>query len=223
MISPPEKEKIKALEEMLMLLGLPAGAERLGKLKSYLSLIELASSRHSLVGDKEYRKLVFKHLYDSLYPLTVMRVETGPLLDLGTGAGLPGIPLKIFLPEIPVYLLDSNRRKINFVKHACRSLGFHKAYGVTGRAESLAREPCYREAFHYLFSRAVAPIRELAKIAFPFAAPGGRLVFYKGPALEKEISGAKAVIDGLGGRIKKELSYRLPTGERRLLVIMEKL
>lgn len=207
---------------MLGLLSLPAGPGEVERLKAYLSLIQVGTSRHCLVGDKGHYNLIYKHLFDSLYPLTVMKLEQGPLLDLGTGAGLPGVPLKIFLPELPVYLLDSNRRKINFVKHVCQRLKLEKVYFLTGRAENLACDVQYRETFRYVFSRAVAQVNLLAELTLPFTALGGQVVLHKGPAAEKEMAQAASMVELCGGRVNRRLPYKLPTGEQRVIIIIDK-
>lgn len=211
-------EITKALE----LLSLPAGNREVENLTTYLSLIQMGTNRHRLVGDESYYKIIYKHLFDSLYPLTVMKMEQGPLLDVGTGAGLPGIPLKIFLPEIPIYFLDSSHRKISFVKHVCRCLKLEGVFFLLGRAEKIAGDIQYRETFQYVCSRAVARTNLLAEIALPFTVLGGQVVLYKGPAAEKEIIQAKTVLELCGGRISKRVSYKLPTGEQRVIIIIDK-
>ncbi len=212
----------EAVKEMLGLLSLPAGIREVEKLANYLSLIQLGARNHRLVGDKDLHTLIYKHLFDSLYPLTVMKLEKEPLMDLGTGAGLPGVPLKIFLPELPVYLVDSNHRKMNFVKHVCRDLKLKKVIYLTDRAERLAGDVQYRETFGYVFSRALARVNLLVEMALPFVAPGGQLVMYKGPAAQIELTRAQSRVKLLGGRVNSMESYKLPTGEQRVLIVIEK-
>ncbi len=200
-----------------------AGQREINNLREYLSLIKLGVNSRRLVGDRDSSVLIYKHLFDSLYPLTIMRLEHGPVLDLGTGAGLPGVPLKIFLPEIPFYLLDSNRRKINFVKHVSERLKLENIYFLTGRAEELACSTRYREKFRYVFSRAVAKAQILAEMALPFAAKGGQVVLYKGPAGKTEILQAQTTLQVCGGQVTDIRPYVLPTGEQRLIIFIDKL
>ncbi len=208
--------------KMLGLLSLSAGPDEIEKLEIYLSLIRMGSRRHRLVGDRDAHHLIYKHFYDSLYPLQVMKFERGPLLDLGTGVGLPGIPLKIFLPALPIYLLDSNRRRIAFVKHVCQRLGLEDLFFLEGRAEHFAGNPRYRESFQHVISRAVARSELLAEMTLPFTAVGGRAVWYKGPTAEEEILQASAGVRLLGGQVGEKLTYRLPTGEKRVLIVIDK-
>ncbi|HHX87115.1 MAG TPA: 16S rRNA (guanine(527)-N(7))-methyltransferase RsmG [Firmicutes bacterium] len=213
----------EVLADMLRQLSLEAGEREIDSLRLYLSLIKLGVKSQRLVGDRGISVLIYKHLFDSLYPLTAMNLKQGPLLDLGTGAGLPGVPLKIFLPETPIYLLDSNRRKINFVKHVSERLKLRNIYFLTGRAEHLAYSKAYRERFRYVFSRAVAKARILIELALPFAVPGGQVVLYKGPSGETEIMQAQATLQACGGQVSDRRSYKLPTGEQRVIIVINKI
>ncbi|TBH21249.1 16S rRNA (guanine(527)-N(7))-methyltransferase RsmG [Thermus thermamylovorans] len=214
-------------EELLLEGGKALGLDLEAHLPAFSRLYGLlleASRQQNLTALRGEEEVVVKHFLDSLSLLTLPLFE-GPLriLDLGTGAGFPGLPLKIVRPELEVVLLDATRKKVAFVAQAVAALGLKGAYPLWGRAEELAHRPEHREAYGRVVARAVASLCVLAELGLPFLALGGYLVAQKGPRVWQETAPLPRALDLLGGRLDGVHSLRLPfTGEERNLVLLAK-
>lgn len=176
----------------------------------------------TIVGDQE---IVIEHFLDSLACVPFLKPvqREMALLDVGTGGGVPGIPLKIVLPELDLVLLDASLKKVHFLEEVCRILGLQGARAMHGRAEDLGRQPEYRESFTWVVSRAVAPICTLAEYCLPFVKPGGFFIALKGPAVYDELEQGAYGIQLLGGHVEDIKKVCLPFSEKeRHLVIVKK-
>ncbi len=177
----------------------------------------------NLTGITGLREVFIKHFLDSLALLLAMPYPQGPLIDVGSGAGFPGIPLKIMFPGLAVTLLDSLRKRTDFLEETVRSLGLREVTIVHGRAEDLGRDPCYREKYPLVVARAVAPLPVLAELCLPFAAVGGIFAAYKGPEGDRELAAAGGALELLGGGRTGKFFYNLPEGQgRRILLLIKK-
>lgn len=221
--------KVTSTREFRELLGRVAAELGLGisnlqkeQLLRYVDLLLEGLGRQRLVGEKSGVSLIEKHIYDSLYPLKLLRIPPGSLLDLGTGAGLPGIPLKISLPELKLYLLDAKTQRINYLRRVAAELELPEVYYLPGRAEVWGRKPGCRECFDCVVSRAVARAAVLAELALPLVKVGGSLLLYKGKQGVGEMEEAKNSISLCGGRQERSWRYRLITGEERTLFLIKK-
>lgn len=194
-------------------------------LADYTALLLEGLKKQRLVGETTEKGIIQKHIYDSLYPLTVcvQVFDSVSLLDLGTGAGLPGIPLKICRPSSKLYLMDSNRRKINFLRRTVDRLGLQQVEFLHGRAEEFGRNENYRGSLSLIVSRAVAPAAILAELALPLLTEKGILLLYKGRRGDEEAFQAAGAISRLGGKLERNWEYRLPTGEARTLLLFKKI
>lgn len=216
-------EKLReCLDSVIAGLGLEVKKSQKEQLLLYVGLLQEGLKKQRLVGEKSGAALIEKHLCDSLYPMKLWRFPPGRLLDLGTGAGLPGIPLKICLPVIRLYLVDANRRKINFLRRVAAELALSEIYYLPGRAEEWGRDPGYREQFSCVVSRAVARAAVLAELGLPLVKAGGYLVMYKGKHGLNEMEEAGVSIHLCGGRLEHYWHYYLPTGEERTLFLIKK-
>ncbi len=211
------------LETVIATLGLTVGNTQKDKLLIYIRLLLEGLITQRLVGERSGTALIEKHLYDSLYPLTLWQIPRGSLLDLGTGAGLPGIPLKICLPEQELYLLDANRRKINFLRRVAAELALQGVFFMPGRAEEWGRDHGCRERFGCVVSRAVARAAVLVELGLPLVKIGGYLLLYKGKYGYSEIEEAGIPLQLCGGRLENSWRYRLLTGEERTLYLIRKI
>ncbi|MGB4682196.1 MAG: 16S rRNA (guanine(527)-N(7))-methyltransferase RsmG [Firmicutes bacterium] len=210
------------LVKVMDALGLDLDGGQVQQLLSYVRLLQEGLKQQRLVGDESSSALIGKHLYDSLYPLTVWQMPPGRLLDLGTGAGLPGIPLKICLPGQELYLMDASQKKINFLRKVVRELALAKVFFLPGRAEDWGRDPGCREQFHCVVSRAVARAPILVELGLPLVQLGGFLLLYKGSRGPQEMEAAAPALQLCGGRLEKSWRYRLLTGEERTLFLVRK-
>lgn len=210
-----------------------AGAQRLGLLLTpeqvesfelyYEELIRW-NSKVNLTTIVDYEQVQLKHFLDSL-TLTLAVEDIPPLLlDVGTGAGMPGVPLKILFPSIHLTLLESVARKASFLEHLVARLGLEGVEVLTGRAEHLAHDGRYRQRFDLVLSRGVAKLATLAELALPFCTIGGAFIAQKKGGIEGEIEAAARAIDILGGRLRGVKRVGLEElGEERALVIIDKL
>ncbi len=211
---------------------LVVGAKRLGfelsqpQLESFqLYYEELVqwNERVNLTAIKDYEEVQTRHFLDSLTVALFLDDIPCPVLDLGTGAGFPGIPVRILLPNIRLSLLESTAKKAAFLNHLVDRLGLEGVEVVTGRAEELAHDASYREAFAVVLSRGVARLDTLAELALPFCLCGGRLVAQKKGDIDAEVDAASPVIDILGGRLREVRRLSLEElDEERALVVIDK-
>lgn len=211
---------------------LVVGAEKLGfelsqpQLESFqLYYEELVqwNERVNLTAIKDYEEVQTRHFLDSLTVALFLDDIPCPVLDLGTGAGFPGIPVRILLPNIRLSLLESTAKKAAFLNHLVDRLGLDGVEVVTGRAEQLAHDASYREQFAVVLSRGVARLDTLAELALPFCLCGGRLVAQKKGDIDAEVDAASPVIDILGGRLREVRRLSLEElDEERALVVIDK-
>ncbi len=206
------------IEKMLKDIELEFDAYRCEQLALFTEMLLDGLKRQRLTGEKTAEGIIGKQIYDSLYPLKVTTFHPGStVLDLGSGGGFPGIPLKICQPEIIIHLLDSNQRKISFLQGVAEKLGLEQVYLIGGRAEEYGQNRCYREKYDLVLSKAVAKTVVLAELAFPMAKVGGKVLLYKGPRGDQEVAEAKKAIDACGGRVDQVWYYKLTSGEDRAL------
>lgn len=171
--------------------------------------------------------IAVKHFYDSVYPFTLIDVPRGTkLIDVGTGAGFPSVPLKIYRGDIEITLLDSLNKRVNFLKELSDSLGIN-AECIHTRAEDAARFKkegnALRESFDIATARAVANLRELCEYCLPFVKVGGYFAALKGRDGGEEAEKAEKAVSLLGGKIENVISYELPNGDSRRLILIKKI
>lgn len=206
-----------------MHIELPDGALEL--LNRYYEMLIDTNKVMNLTTITEYSEVVIKHFADSaaIGCITDMNGNID-LIDVGTGAGFPGIVLKIVYPQLSVVLLDSLNKRVNFLKNVITELGLTDISAIHGRAEDIARNKDYREKFDLCVSRAVANMSSLSEYCLPFVKVGGRFIPYKADGCDEEVKAASKAVNILGGKIRKIESYVIPdTDICRKFVVIDKL
>ena len=168
----------------------------------------------NLTGITEYEEVNEKHFVDSLSIVKAIDIESvKSVIDVGTGAGFPGIPLKIAFPHLNVVLLDSLNKRINFLNEVIAELGLTDIKTIHGRAEDYAKQTEYREKFDLCVSRAVANLSTLSEYCLPYVSVNGLFIPYKSGEIDEELENSKKAVKVLGGEIENVVKFQLPGTE----------
>ncbi len=191
-------------------------------LRYYELLIEW-NSFMNLTGITEYEEVVIKHFVDSLSLVKAVELnEDISLIDIGTGAGFPGVPLKIVFPDFKVTLLDSLNKRIKFLDEVIFQLGLTDIKTIHGRAEDFSKPDKLREKYDICVSRAVANLSSLCEYCLPFVKLDGKFIPYKSEKISDEIENAKKAIFVLGGKIENQIDFYINEDIYRNLIIIRK-
>lgn len=215
---------VKKLKDGIEHLNISYSNEQLEQLWEYYLFFKAENKKYNLSTITDPEEVIKKHFLDSLVILSHLEIESRKRwLDIGTGAGFPGLVLKLFLPGDSFYLLDSSTKKVNFLNQLIYKLGLKGIDATHGRAEDLAQIEEWRASFDYVTSRAVASLNVLLEYVVPFLKIGGLAYLYKGPEYMEEIDEAEAALKTLGAEIKEKIKLDVPGLEAdRYLLIVEK-
>lgn len=205
--------------------GLELTDAQIARLTRFVELLLEWNAKFNLTRITDPAEVVTKHLLDSLSPLSAVEFPANAkVLDIGTGAGMPGIPLKIVRPDLEMTLFDATRKKLTFIDAVIDDLGLTKASTLHGRAEDKAHDPAMRGSYDVVTARAVSDMRALAEYTLPYAKVKGIAVAMKGPDIEQELSSASKAISTLGGKVEKVEKLTLPHSDAsRTLVVIRKI
>lgn len=185
---------------------------------TYFSMLVETNKFMNLTAITEEQDVLIKHFLDSVLPIEHIP-QNASVVDVGTGAGFPALPLKIVRPDLNISMVDSLNKRINFLNNVIISLALDNISATHARAEDFAKK--HREAFDVAVARAVAPLNTLSEYLLPLLKIGGIAVIYKSSKLDEELTAATKAIDVLGGQVDKILTYNIEEGqlERNVLII----
>lgn len=202
--------------------GVTVTDEQCAQFETYYRLLVSWNERMNLTGITERKDVYWKHFFDSLTPAFFVKVQTyDRLLDVGSGAGFPGLPLKIVFPHLHLTVIDSLKKRLAFIDEVCEQLQLHDVQTSHGRAEDLGQHKRYRETFDLVTARAVAKLNVLSEYCLPFTRVGGQFIALKSDRALEEEEEAGAAILRLGGRKMVAHHLELPhqLGGRRIIFI----
>lgn len=212
----------KEMNINLMALNLKLDDSQIKNFYDFMNLLIEKNKVMNLTGITEPKEVILKHFIDSLTVLKYIN-ENDNIIDVGTGAGFPGIPLKIAENSLEITLLDSLNKRINFLNEVIEKINLNKVKTIHGRAEDFGQDFKYREKYDVAVSRAVAPLNVLLEYMLPFVKVGGQCICMKGNNCDEEIENSKRAIEILGGKIEKIKKFNLPNSDNnRTIFIIKK-
>lgn len=197
--------------------------KQLAQFKIYADFLVEYNEKVNLTAITDPEGIAVKHFADSIVPFAEIDTENKRIIDVGTGAGFPSVPLKIRDSSVKLTLLDSLNKRVVFLSQLCEKLNLSNVEYVHGRAEEVGRKGEYREKYDIATARAVASLRELAEYCLPFVKVGGYFIALKGPDCEQEANDAKNAVKLLGGEIKEIKKYSLGENAGRSVIIIQKI
>lgn len=201
--------------------GIEITPEQSEKLEILMEFMLEYNKNVNLTRITERNEVIEKHYIDSILPLTLFDVPRGTkIVDIGTGAGFPSLPMKVYRPDLNFTLIDSLGKRVKYLDLACEKIGV-TCETVHGRSEEVARNKKYREMFDFATARAVAALNVLCEYCLPYVKKGGYFIALKGA--EDETEAAATAIEKLGGKLEKVIRYELPEGDKRCLIVIKKI
>ncbi len=203
--------------------GVELSQQQISLFDLFLEGLRSWNRRMNLTGISEGREMIIKLLLDPLVAVPHLP-SRGTVLDVGSGAGIPGLPLKIAVRELELHLVESKAKKVSFLRTMIRNLGLSGITAYEGRAEDGFAAAGLLPSYDIVTARALAPLAKTIDICYPYLSKGGALVTFKGAKVQKEIEESEKLLDALHLEISKNVSYRLPEtkGIRYLVILKER-
>ena len=218
-----KEEFKKVLYEKTKQIGIELTEEQLEKFYLYMNILLEWNEKINLTAITNEKEIILKHFVDSL-TINKYIEDSKSLIDVGTGAGFPGIPIKILRQDLKITLLDSLNKRINFLNEVIEKLDLKNIECIHGRAEEFGKNKNYREKYDFATSRAVANMSTLSEYLIPFVKVGGKVLAMKGDKAEEELEEAKKAIKLLGGKVENIDNFYLPDSDiKRNIIIIKKI
>ena len=215
-------EFLRHVKQKAQEIGYTLQEEQLEQFFTYKELLIEWNKKMNLTAIEQEEDIITKHFIDSLSIASYIP-DTAKVIDIGTGAGFPGIPLKILKKDLSITLLDSLNKRITFLEEVIQNLSLENIQAVHARAEELAHKEEYREQYDIAVSRAVAPMHTLLEYMLPYVKIGGKCICMKGPNLQEESKDLQNCLETLGGKIEKIEEIVLPETEiKRNIMLIKK-
>jgi len=213
------------LKDSLYKMGIDLSEKQTQQFFDYKSLLVEWNEIINLTAITDEREIIIKHFVDSASILSAVKIEEeATIIDVGTGAGFPGLPVKIIRPDLKVTLLDSLNKRIEFLEEVCTHLGLENVDNIHARAEDGGQSQILREKFDYCLSRAVANLAVLSEYCLPFVKVGGMFVCLKGSDVAQELMDGQAAVTKLGGKVEQVIKIEIPNSDiTHSLVIIKKI
>lgn len=219
------------LQEGCVELGIDLSPKQVGQFEQYYRELAAWNRRFNLTAITDYEDVQVKHFLDCIagWPLITEEIgQTSPssgllkMVDVGAGAGFPGLPLKIAVPELDLTMIDGTGKKITFLKHVTQTLALKNVHIVQGRAEELGRQAAFRSQFDLVTARAVAPLNTLVEYLLPFVRMSGLAVIFKGGSAPQEFVEARKAIETLGGETVRLAPVQVPSLDAGRFILLIK-
>ena len=216
---------LTVLEQGCEQIGISLNEEQTQQFIAFYEYLVEKNKVMNLTGITEFQEVLVKHFLDSLACVKAVDMKkVTTVMDIGTGAGFPGVPLKIAFPHLEACLLDSLKKRVNFLEETFALLKLQNITAIHGRAEEFAKNKSYRETYDLCVSRAVSNLATLSEYCLPYVKVGGKFISYKSGTVQEEAEQAEKAVRILGGKIQNVVYFNLPDSEiQRSLVVIEKI
>ncbi|MCJ2167339.1 16S rRNA (guanine(527)-N(7))-methyltransferase RsmG [Leuconostoc citreum] len=205
--------------------GITLTEQQIEQFQRYFELLVEANKQFNLTAITDEKDVYLKHFYDSLTVAIYVKAlqhQSSTLIDVGTGAGFPSLPLKIAFPQLKITMVDALQKRVRFLQDVVDTLDLKNVSIVHGRAEDIGQNVAYREQFDFATARALARTSVLAEYTLPFVKVGGALLVMKGAAAEQELADGQQALATMGGTVSSAFDFKLPNGDQRVIQVVDK-
>ena len=213
-------QEILSLGNTARLLGIELGDTQLAQFDIYKNELLQWNAKTNLISENSSQEIITRHFLDSLTAMQFIQKNNARIIDVGCGAGFPGLPLKIALPSLEIYLLETNRKKVSFLKHIIRLLNLSNAVVLHDRVENIIKTDSWKEKFDILISRAAFKLSELLPQGEYFLAPGGELIALKGPNVDEDFAQCSSIINQykISQLIQHDINVSFLEARRKIII-----